>query len=180
MLALIHDNTIISTIHAGGWFGLPDGSRASPAQDGWTNGTYRLAAILPADAVPEGKQVISTSVELIDGQPHYVNVLEDAEPEQLPPLTARQLRLGLVAAGILPSQVDTAIAAIPDTNDRAVAEIEWEYASQFERDHPLIEQVGTALGLTSEQIDTMWQAAMASKQGLIISLSMTYEFRSYS
>lgn len=87
----------------------------------------------------------------------------EPEPEpSLAPLTARQLRLGLVAAaGILPSQVDTAIAAIPDEAARAVAEIEWEYASQFERNHPLIEQVGTALGLTTEQIDTMWQAAMA-------------------
>lgn len=82
-------------------------------------------------------------------------------PEPLPPLTARQLRLGLVAASILPSQVDAAIAAIPDAADRAVAEIEWEYASQFERDHPLIEQVGIALGLSPEQIDTMWQEALA-------------------
>lgn len=79
----------------------------------------------------------------------------------LPPLTARQLRLGLVGGGILPAQVDAAIAAIPDDNARAVAEIEWEYAMQFERDHPLIEQVSTALGLNVEQIDTMWQAALA-------------------
>lgn len=78
----------------------------------------------------------------------------------LPPLTARQLRLGLVAASILPSQVDAAIAAIEDDTARAVAEIEWEYATQFERDHPLIEQVGMALDLSSEQIDTMWQAAL--------------------
>lgn len=86
---------------------------------------------------------------------------EPQEPEMLPHLSARQLRLGLVAASILPSQVDAAIAAIPDDAARAVAEIEWEYASQFERDHPLIEQVGTALGLTTEQIDAMWQAALA-------------------
>ena len=52
-------------------------------------------------------------------------------------------------------------AALPDAADRAVAEIEWEYASQFERDHPLIEQVGIALGLSPEQIDTMWQEALA-------------------
>ena len=75
-------------------------------------------------------------------------------------LTARQLRLGLVGGGFSLSQVETAIAAIPDEQQRAVAEIEWEYASQFERDHPLIEQVGVALGLTVEQIDAMWQAAL--------------------
>lgn len=79
----------------------------------------------------------------------------------LPSLTARQLRLGLVSGGFVLTQVDTAIDAIPDPQAKAVAEIEWEYASQFERDHPLIEQVGTALGLSPEQIDTMWQAALA-------------------
>lgn len=75
-------------------------------------------------------------------------------------LSARQLRLGLIAAGILPSQVDAAISAIPDATARAIAEIEWEYATQFERDHPLIGQVGGALGLTPEQINTMWEAAL--------------------
>lgn len=86
--------------------------------------------------------------------------VEPASPP-LPPLAARQLRLGLVGGGILPAQVDAAIAAIPNDAERAVAEIEWQYASQFERDHPLIEQVGTELGLTVEQIDAMWQAALA-------------------
>lgn len=78
----------------------------------------------------------------------------------MPSLTARQFRLGLVGAGFSLAQVEAAIAAIPDDQQRAVAEIEWEYASQFERMHPLIEQVGTALGLTVEQIDGMWQAAL--------------------
>ena len=66
----------------------------------------------------------------------------------------------LSVASIMPAQVDAAIAAIPDDQQRAVAEIEWEYATQFERMHPLIAQVGGAFGLTPEQIDGMWQAAM--------------------
>lgn len=160
MIALIHDNNIISTVHPGGWFDLPNGSRVSPAHDGWTDGEYHLAVILPANPVPEGKRVASTDVQLIEGQPRYVNVLEDAEPEPLPPLTARQLRLGLVGGGFALAQVEMAIAAIPDEQQRAVAEIEWEYASQFERMHPLIEQVGGTFGLTPEQIDAMWAAAL--------------------
>lgn len=104
--------------------------------------------------------VIRAAVEawIADGKP--VLPYEPPPPPPLPPLSARQLRLGLVAAGIMPSQVDTAIAEIQDANDRAIAEIEWEYATQFERDHPLIDQVGAALGLTPEQIDDMWQAAI--------------------
>lgn len=83
MLALIHDDSIISIARPGGWFELPDGSRVSPAQDGWTDGTYRLSTIQPADATPEGKQVVSTSVELVDGHPRYVHVLEDVPPVDL-------------------------------------------------------------------------------------------------
>ena len=83
----------------------------------------------------------------------------EPEPEGLPPLTARQIRLGLVTNGISLSQVEAAIADIEDPQSKAIAEIEWEYASQFLRTHPLIEQIGAALGLTPEQIDAMWEAA---------------------
>lgn len=82
-------------------------------------------------------------------------------PPPLAPLTARQLRLGLVLNGFTLAQVEATIEAIEDTQDREVARIEWEYASQFDRAHPLIEQVGTALGLTPEQIDSMWDQALA-------------------
>lgn len=78
----------------------------------------------------------------------------------MPSLTARQLRLGLVGGGFSITQVENAIAAIPDEQQRSVAEIEWEYASQFERMHPLIGQVGDALGMTPEQIDQMWEQAL--------------------
>lgn len=83
-----------------------------------------------------------------------------AESARLP-LTARQLRLGLVSNGFSLDQVEATIAAIEDPQARAVAQIEWEYASQFERDHPLLQQVGAALGLTEAQIDNMWQQALS-------------------
>lgn len=86
--------------------------------------------------------------------------VEPLPPEPLGSLTARQLRLGLVTNGLSLDQVTATIDGIPDEQDRAVAKIEWEYASQFERDHPLIAQVGAALGLTEFQIDTMWKQAM--------------------
>ena len=80
-------------------------------------------------------------------------------PPPMPVLTSRQLRLGLVANGISLPSVEAAIDAIEDEADREVARIEWEYATTFERSHPLIEQVGSALGLTPEQIDDMWAEA---------------------
>lgn len=90
------------------------------------------------------------------------NTIPPYEPQALPlaSLTRRQLRLGLLANGITTADVEAAIAAISDPMDRAIAEIEWADASTYERDHPLIEQVGTVLELTPEQIDTMWTAAL--------------------
>ena len=99
-----------------------------------------------------------------DGE--WVHVpLPPPTPEEIraamPPLTARQLRLGLIGGGFSLSQVGQAIDAIPDEQHKAVAEIEWQYAAQFERLHPLIEQVGTSIGLTPEQIDAMWEQALS-------------------
>lgn len=82
-------------------------------------------------------------------------------PPPMPVLTARQLRLGLVLNGISLSSVEAAIDAIEDPTDREVARIEWEYAATFERSHPLVNQIGAALGLTPEQIDAMWAEAAA-------------------
>jgi hypothetical protein len=38
--------------------------------------------------------------------------------------------------------------------------VEWEYATSFNRLHPLTTTVGRALGLTDMQIDAMWTAAL--------------------
>lgn len=117
-----------------------------------------LAVIQPA-IIPTGKVPVGQP-SLVDdgGVPREVYVLEDAP---LQPLTSRQLRLGLVANGISLSSVEAAIDAIEDETEREMARIEWEYATTFERSHPLIEQVGSALGLTPEQIDDMWAEAAA-------------------
>ncbi|WP_373413718.1 hypothetical protein [Ensifer aridi] len=78
----------------------------------------------------------------------------------MPQLTARQFRLGLVSSDITPSQVQACLEAMPQGIDRDKALIEWEYATTFNRMHPLIATVGAALGLTDEQIDAMWTAAI--------------------
>lgn len=74
--------------------------------------------------------------------------------EAMPYLTARQLRLGLLSLGKL-ADVPTAISALPSP-EREQAEIEWQYASEFRRLHPLIVQLIPILGLTDEQIDPVW------------------------
>jgi len=78
----------------------------------------------------------------------------------LEPLTARQLRLGLLKIGIKPADVSSAIAALP-ADQQDAAEIEWDYASEYRRDHPLIAALGDYFGLTADQIDAAWRDAMA-------------------
>jgi hypothetical protein len=78
----------------------------------------------------------------------------------IPNVTARQLRLWLVGQGRTLAQVDAAIAALPE-GQRDVAAIEWEYASTYERTHPLIGALGAALGFTVEDVDQGFRAAAA-------------------
>lgn len=70
-------------------------------------------------------------------------------PTPMPTLTARQLRLGLL------DYLDQVEQIIANSDDRAL-QIEWEYATEFERNHPAIVSIGEAIGLTPEQIDAMW------------------------
>ncbi|AWI60338.1 hypothetical protein [Sinorhizobium fredii] len=77
------------------------------------------------------------------------------------PLTARQLRLGLVSGSFSLAQVDAAIEAMPEGVEKETARIEWEYATTFKRTHPLIGLVGAALGLDDTEIDAMWTASLS-------------------
>lgn len=68
-------------------------------------------------------------------------------------ISPRQIRLWLVTHGIDLSNVDTVINAIVDDTLREKTKIEWEFAPYVERNHPMIDALGSALNLTNEQID---------------------------
>ena len=82
-------------------------------------------------------------------------------PEPVIPdtVTARQIRLWLVLNGHALSQVEAAIDAIPDAQQREVARIEWEYAPYVERSHPMLVPVAAALGLSQADIDRAFTEA---------------------
>lgn len=123
--------------------------------------TFTTAEITDAgyvEAPPQPAYDAATHSLGWDGSNWTLDELPPVEPHYAP-LSARQLRLGLIAAGISIASVDGAIASIPDASDREIATVEWEYASQFERDHHLIEMIGSSLGMTIEQINAAWLAA---------------------
>lgn len=81
-----------------------------------------------------------------------------ALPQPFAPLQARQLRRALLDLGRL-ADVDKAIDALPEPA-RSQTRIDWEYDTTFRRDTPMIIQLATALGLTEQQVDEAWRAAM--------------------
>jgi hypothetical protein len=77
-------------------------------------------------------------------------------PPEDPPLTSvspRQIRLALNALN-LRETVDAYVAAAgQDTKDS------WEYATQIDRDNPLIAACAAALGKSEEEIDALFELA---------------------
>jgi hypothetical protein len=64
-----------------------------------------------------------------------------------------QIRKALTAAG-LRTAVEAAVAAAPqDVRD------DWEYSLAVHRANPLLNQMATQLGMTSEQVDDLFRAA---------------------
>lgn len=82
------------------------------------------------------------------GEPPMANAVKE-----FPSLTARQLRLALI------DRIDEVDTIIQESEDKRLM-IEWEYATEFNRDHHAIISIGEALGLTPEQIDEMWMDAV--------------------
>lgn len=70
-------------------------------------------------------------------------------------VTPRQVRLLLLSQNLL-SQVEAIIAA----SDEAT-KITWQYASEFNRNDPLLGALAKQLGLTDEQVDDFFIAAAA-------------------
>lgn len=70
-------------------------------------------------------------------------------------VTIRQARLALLQAGLL-DDIDAAIAA---STERSL-KIEWEYASTIERNSPWVQALTVALGLSSSQLDSLFEEAI--------------------
>lgn len=102
--------------------------------------------------VPDGTENGAT---LVDGE--WVNPLppvyvpqEPVAPAVPQVLTMRQAKLVLLAAGLL-DDVDAAVSAA----DRAT-QIEWEYATEVQRDWPALKVMADAMGMTDAQLDALF------------------------
>lgn len=86
---------------------------------------------------------------------------DDVAPPRVPArVTRRQARQALALAGLF-SQVQPAIDAIPDPQQRQLAQIEWDDSQDFERERPLLIELGHAIGLDDAGIDELFIQAGA-------------------
>ncbi len=76
-------------------------------------------------------------------------------------LTARQARLWLLRAGLDDGAVRMQIEAISDATQRAAALIEWEYSVEIHLNHPLVQIIGSSLGLSAETLRHAFETAKA-------------------
>lgn len=75
------------------------------------------------------------------------------------PLTARQLRLGLVRHGVSLGTVEAAIDGIDDAQERDEAQIYWEFSTHVRWEHPMTQTLMALVGISAEDGAAMWMVA---------------------
>jgi hypothetical protein len=118
-------------------------------------GSYRVLVSIDETQSKEFKfDHNPTDIEVLsEGQVFIDNQIQET-PKMKNTVTQRQLRLWLyLKKGITNEMILSLISQIPDATEKQKAMIEWEYASVFDREHPLIQIFGIKLGLTSEELD---------------------------
>jgi hypothetical protein len=68
-------------------------------------------------------------------------------------VSARALRLAMYQLDKL-GEIETIIKSLPQEWS-----ITWEYATQFNRFHPMVTQIGRAVNLDDDQLDQLWELA---------------------
>lgn len=94
------------------------------------------------------------------------------EPEPVDPLTLtltkRQVNAALILSGITDPDgfIETAVAAIEDDTQRALALNDWRHAPYYEREHPLFNNPAMlgATEMSDQEIDDLW--ILATQQPL--------------
>jgi hypothetical protein len=121
--------------------------------------TQTLAETLPVLSSKGNWEQGWSIVELYETQENKdIAIAADLETKRLKSIpkevTMRQARLALLAAGLM-DDITAAIESLPSPQKEA-AKIEWEYSQTVERNRGFVLLLGSALGLTSIQLDNLF------------------------
>ena len=137
--ALIKDGKVENVIE---W----DGQSEYQPPDGYT--------MLPAD------QVVSVGLTvLLPGQIPDISDRQFFQQAAVMGLITRDEALAAVKVGAIPATLQAIVDAIPDADAKFAANMMLSGATVFQRTNALTEQVGMAMGWTSEQLDQFFLAA---------------------
>lgn len=106
---------------------------------------------------PKGKAGNRDNLALIEALCFYKLPMGELKKVVPKVITQRQCRIVLYRHGTLGAVV-AILNQLKDQDETAgtIAEIEWDYASEIRRDNPLFDQIATALGLTSDDVDDLF------------------------
>lgn len=92
----------------------------------------------------------------------YTPPTAEAIRASMQPISRRQLRLTLVRNGFSLDSIAATIAALPAGQARDEVSIEWEDSTTFDRLNPTLLTIASALDLTPETVDALWNEAIAA------------------
>jgi len=75
------------------------------------------------------------------------------------PISPRQISFALSRMGIEDADVEAAIENSLSGQDKKDALYAWRKSLSFKRDEPAVEIIGALLGLSSNQLDSLWTSA---------------------
>lgn len=111
--------------------------------------------ILALFGCPQDSEVFPNQGEVDSDDPRYLAFTGQSAATQVPfSVTKRQGRLALLSVGKLALVAD-AIAALPSPQ-REAADIEWNDATNYERDSPFVLLLGEKIGLDPAELDALF------------------------
>lgn len=87
----------------------------------------------------------------------WADAMANTPKPPLPVAENYQIRAWMIRGNMDPDEVPQIIAqVVPDGPERKEALMRWDYAVRIPRDFPLVDVIGSQMGLSPEQIDAAW------------------------
>ena len=116
----------------------------------YVNNSWGYSPIEDVTTTPTEEPINHTPIEISDRQFFHILAIDG--------LITEEEALAAVKTGESPAAFNTLINSLP-LADQFNARMLLEGATTFKRNHPLTDAFGTMYGMTSEQIDSLWQRA---------------------
>lgn len=110
--------------------------------------------IVSVTAVQQGEH----TEEISEASQDYIDFIKEQE-RAAQVVTMAQARKAMYLSNITTAQVDSAIEAITDPDEKELAKIDWNTSPTVRRNSTLVATLAPALGLTEQQIDALFALA---------------------